>query len=117
MHTERPRGPTPIVPATVLIRGHRRPGHRGYVYRGRKFPKLVGTYVFGDWETRRIWGVAVDGDSVGPKHEIMDPTVRIVDFGEDNAGELYLLDYDAGTYPLHWPRTTPRSTNIPSRGA
>jgi uncharacterized repeat protein (TIGR03806 family) len=108
VHTERPRGPTPIVPATVLIphtEGASVTG--GYVYRGLKFPKLVGTYVFGDWETRRIWGVAVDGDSVGSKHEIMDPTVRIVDFGEDNSGELYLLDYDAGTIHTLVPNDAP----------
>jgi putative heme-binding domain-containing protein len=98
VHTERPRGPTPIVPPTVEIphtEGASVTG--GYVYRGKKFPKLVGTYVFGDWETRRIWGVNAEGDDSGPKREIMDPTVRVVDFGEDNDGELYLLDYDAGT--------------------
>ena len=103
VHTERPRGPTAIVPPTVAIphtEGASVTG--GYVYRGKKFPKLVGTYVFGDWETRRIWGVDADaetpdGETARPKREIMDPTVRIVDFAEDNAGELYLLDYDDGT--------------------
>ena len=103
VHTERPRGPTAIVPPTVAIphtEGASVTG--GYVYRGKKFPKLAGTYVFGDWETRRIWGVDADGQASAtetglPKREIMDPTVRIVDFAEDNAGELYLLDYDAGT--------------------
>ena len=108
VHTERPRGPTPIVPATVPIphtEGASVTG--GYVYRGRRFPKLVGTYVFGDWETRRIWGVAVDGDVVGPKREIIDATVRIVDFGEDNSGELYLLDYDAGTIHTLAPNDAP----------
>ncbi len=98
VHTERPRGPTAIVPPTVAIphtEGASVTG--GYVYRGKKFPKLVGTYVFGDWETRRIWGVDADVETIGPKREIMDPTVRIVDFAEDNAGELYLLDYDDGT--------------------
>jgi len=98
VHTERPRGPTPIVPATVEIphtEGASVTG--GYVYRGKKFPKLVGTYIFGDWETRRIWGIDADGESVGKKREVIDPTVRVVDFGEDNDGELYLLDYDAGT--------------------
>ncbi len=103
VHTERPRGPTPIVPPTVAIphtEGASVTG--GYVYRGKKFPKLVGTYVFGDWETRRIWGVDASATKPGSetgliKREIMDPTVRVVDFAEDNAGELYLLDYDAGT--------------------
>ncbi len=98
VHTERPRGPTPIVAPTLEIphtEGASVTG--GFVYRGKKFPKLLGTYVFGDWETRRIWGVTVDGENLGPRVEIMDPTVRIVDFAEDNDGELYLLDYDDGT--------------------
>jgi uncharacterized repeat protein (TIGR03806 family) len=108
VHTERPRGPTPIVPPTVPIphtEGASVTG--GYVYRGKKFPELVGTYVFGDWETRRIWGVSADAETVGPKREIMDPTVRVVDFGEDNAGELYLLDYDAGTIHTLAPNEKP----------
>lgn len=98
VHTERPRGPTPIVPPTVDIphtEGASVTG--GYVYRGKKFPELVGTYIFGDWETRRIWGVNADASEPGPKREIMDPTVRVVDFGENQNGEIYLLDYDAGT--------------------
>jgi len=98
VHTERPRGPTPIVRPTIEIPhtdGASVTG--GFVYRGKKFPQLVGTYVFGDWETRRIWGATVEGEKVGPRVEIMDPTVRIVDFAEDKEGELYLLDYDDGT--------------------
>ena len=103
VHTERRRGPTPIVPPTVEIPhtdGASITG--GFVYRGKKFPELVGTYVFGDWETRRIWGVTVDGvtvdgDTVGERKDVLEPTVRIVGFSEDNDGELYLLDYDDGT--------------------
>jgi putative heme-binding domain-containing protein len=98
IHTERPRGPTPIVPPAVDIphtEGASVTG--GYVYRGKKFPELAGTYIFGDWETRRIWGVNADASEPGAKREIMDPTVRVVDFGEDQDGEIYLLDYDAGT--------------------
>ncbi|MSR57959.1 MAG: c-type cytochrome [Planctomycetaceae bacterium] len=98
VYTERKRGPTPIVPPTVEIphtEGVSVTG--GFVYRGKKFPELLGSYVFGDWETRRIWGVTVDGTEVGPRRELMDPSVRVVDFAEDNSGELALLDYDAGT--------------------
>lgn len=98
VHAERQRGPAPIVPPTIEIPhtdGASVTG--GFVYRGKKFPKLVGTYVFGDWETRRIWGVQVDGPQLGERREILEPTVRIVDFAEDNDGELYLLDYDDGS--------------------
>jgi putative heme-binding domain-containing protein len=98
VHPERQRGPTPIVPPTVEIPhtdGASVTG--GFVYRGKKFPELAGTYLFGDWETRRIWGVDADAKAVGPRREIVEPSVRIVDFSEDQSGELYLLDYDAGS--------------------
>ena len=98
VHTERKRGPTPIVPPAVAIPhtdGASVTG--GFVYRGKKFPELVGTYIFGDWETRRIWGVTRDGDKISPMKELVEPTVRIVGFAEDHDGELYLLDYDDGS--------------------
>lgn len=100
VHSERQRGPTPIVPPVAIVPhtdGASITG--GFVYRGRKFPELDGTYIFGDWETRRIWGVkpGVPSQRIGQPHELVDPTVRIVGFSEDNVGELYLLDYDTGT--------------------
>ncbi|HEY2415141.1 MAG TPA: PQQ-dependent sugar dehydrogenase [Pirellulaceae bacterium] len=69
----------------------------GYVYRGHKLPELVGAYIFGDWETRRLWAARFDGDRVIEMPEITRPQVRIVAFGEDNDGELYFLDHDLGT--------------------
>ncbi len=97
VHAERQRGPTPIVPPTVEIphtEGASITG--GFVYRGQKFPELQGMYIFGDWETRRIWGVPVEQGGVGERREVLEPTVRVVDFAEDHQGELYLLDYDNG---------------------
>lgn len=97
VNTEWSRGPTPITAPTVEIPhtdGASITG--GYVYRGKKFPELIGKYIFGDWETRRVWAVKAEGDP-GPHEDICDPSVRIIDFGEDNDGELYLLDYDDGT--------------------
>ncbi len=91
-------GPTPIRPPLIelphtiaaSITG-------GYVYRGKKFPELVGAYIFGDWETRRIWAARVEGDRVKEMPEIVKPSVRPSAFGEDNAGEIYFCDYDNGS--------------------
>ncbi len=97
VHIEGKRGPTPIVPATMEIphtEGASITG--GFVYRGKQHPELIGSYVFGDWETRRIWGAKVTDGKLGERVELIDPTVRIVDFAEDRAGELYLLDYEDG---------------------
>lgn len=90
--------PTPITPALIAL-PHTLAASvtGGYVYRGRKFPELVGAYIFGDWETRRLWAARFEGDRVIEMPEITRPLVRIVAFGEDNDGELYFLDHDLGT--------------------
>jgi putative heme-binding domain-containing protein len=91
-------GPTPIQPALIEL------SHTiacsvtgGYVYRGEKFPELKGAYIFGDWETRRLWAARFEGDRTVEMPEITAASVRVSAFGEDNDGELYLLDYDHGT--------------------
>jgi putative heme-binding domain-containing protein len=91
-------GPTPILPPLIAL------PHTiscsvtgGRVYRGKKFPDLRGAYVFGDWETRRLWAGRFEGDRATEMPEIARPSVRIVAFGEDRDGELYFLDYDGGT--------------------
>jgi uncharacterized repeat protein (TIGR03806 family) len=98
VHTERRPGPTPIVPAVAEIphtEGASITG--GFVYRGKRLPELKGHYIFGDWETRRFWGIPVDGEKFGQRRELVEPSVRIVGFAECNDGELLLLDHDSGT--------------------
>ncbi len=91
-------GPTPILPALIeLPHAIACSVTGGRVYRGRKFPELRGAYVFGDWETRRLWAARFEGDRTKEMPEIARPSVRIVAFGEDKDGELYFLDYDGGT--------------------
>jgi hypothetical protein len=91
-------GPTPIQPALIEL------PHTiacsvsgGLVYRGSKFPELQGAYVFGDWETRRLWAARFEGDRTKEMPEIARPSVRFVAFSENHAGELYFLDQDLGT--------------------
>ncbi len=91
-------GPTPIRPALIEL------PHTiacsvtgGRVYHGKRFPELRGAYLFGDWETRRLWAARFEGDRTKEMSEITRPSVRIVAFGEDRDGELYFLDYDGGT--------------------
>lgn len=92
-----PPGPAPIRPPTIeLPHTIAASVTGGYVYRGKKFPELVGAYVFGDWETRRIWAARFDGDQLREMPEIVKPSVRVVAFGEDHAGELYFADHDSG---------------------
>ncbi|MFO0819715.1 MAG: PQQ-dependent sugar dehydrogenase [Pirellulales bacterium] len=97
IHTADGTGPSPIrpplleLPHTIAasITG-------GFVYRGKRFPELVGAYVFGDWEFRRLWAARFKDGRLESLTEITRPSVRVVSFGEDEDGELLYLDYDTG---------------------
>lgn len=64
----------------------------GYVYRGSRVPDLAGVYLFGDFCSGRIWGLA-DGGLNGPV-ELLDTPYNIAGFAQDNAGEVYVLHLD-----------------------
>jgi putative heme-binding domain-containing protein len=97
-------GPHPITPP-VLALPHTAAASitGGFIYRGKKFPELQGKYVFGDWETHRLWSLVPPGrgDAAEARPlELTDltaPSIRIIDFGQDHDGELVIMDYDAGT--------------------
>jgi glucose/arabinose dehydrogenase len=68
----------------------------GYVYRGKAFPALEGVYLFGDYCSGRIWGLAPGGDGTWQVAELIQSGVQISSFGEDEAGEIYVLDMREG---------------------
>ncbi len=63
----------------------------GYVYRGTRYPHLVGTYLFADFCSGRIWGLRVE-EGRWRVAELLDTDYNIASFGEDEAGELYVVD-------------------------
>jgi putative heme-binding domain-containing protein len=89
------RGPTPIIPPTIQF-PHTEAASitGGYVYRGKRLPELVGSYICGDWVTRKLWATRFDGERIASHREIAQGTQRVVAFGEAKDGELYFLDYD-----------------------
>jgi hypothetical protein len=67
----------------------------GYVYRGSNVA-LQGTYLYGDFCSGRIWGLRNNG-LVWINSLLLDSTIQISTFGEDQAGEVYVADYTTGT--------------------
>ena len=59
----------------------------GYVYRGSKGTLPSGTYLFGDYCTGEIFKWDGVAQSV-----LFDTTMLITGFGEDEAGEIYVID-------------------------
>lgn len=69
----------------------------GYVYRGSRYPALRGFYLYGDFGTGNLWAVQRQGS--GWDNRLVLATGRLISsFGEDEAGELYLADYNGGIY-------------------
>ncbi|HKQ39588.1 MAG TPA: PQQ-dependent sugar dehydrogenase, partial [Verrucomicrobiae bacterium] len=98
-HVVRPgskRGPTPILPP-VVEHPHSEAASitGGYIYRGRQLTELQKAYIYGDYETGKIWEWRE-----GKSREIADTPFKIITFAEDHAGELYFVDYGGGTYRL-----------------
>jgi uncharacterized repeat protein (TIGR03806 family) len=104
---ERKRGPTPILPPVVE---HPHSDFRsligGYVYRGTRLPELAGMYIYGDFDTGRIWGLRHDGKKVTWHKELTKTRQRIVTFGQDEAGEVYHVDFVGGQ--IHRLITAPK---------
>ena len=68
----------------------------GYVYRGRRVPSLVGTYVYGDYCSGEIFGFV----SGAPPRVLLNTGLSIASFGEDRAGELYVVDLKGTVHRL-----------------
>lgn len=80
----------------------------GYRYRGAKLPTLYGTYFYGDWCTGRIWA-ADEVDGRLSASVVADTDLAIVSFGEDDDGELYVVDYRGAVFALTAPAFRKRS--------
>ena len=72
----------------------------GYVYRGVAYPSLTGAYFYGDYCFGRIWALSRDADGAWASHLMLETGLNISSFGEDEAGEMYVLDLNGGVYRL-----------------
>lgn len=70
----------------------------GYVYRGSQIAALIGTYLYADYCTGTIWGIRNQPDGTWEQAEILQTDHSISSFGQDQTGELYLLDHQGGVY-------------------
>ncbi|WP_240550117.1 PQQ-dependent sugar dehydrogenase [Candidatus Roseilinea sp. NK_OTU-006] len=72
----------------------------GYVYRGSALPSLVGAYIYGDFCSGRIWTLRPNGNGAWQNDVLFSTPYNISSFGEDEAGELYVLDHNGAVYKL-----------------
>ena len=72
----------------------------GFVYRGPRLARLAGVYIYGDFVSRRIWGLKYEQGQVIENELIAVSPTSIASFGEDEAGEVYVVGLDGRIYVL-----------------
>jgi glucose/arabinose dehydrogenase len=72
----------------------------GYVYRGTAVPAAGGRYFYGDYGSGNVWSLRLqNGRAAGLRREPFR-VPSLSSFGEDSAGELYLVSLDGTIYRL-----------------
>lgn len=75
----------------------------GYVYRGAALPELSGRYLFGDFCSGFVRSFRLEGGAatdVRDHTSDLGPIGGLASFGEDGAGELYILDIEGVVYRI-----------------
>ncbi len=87
----------------------------GYVYRGQRLPDLRGVYLYADFCSGRIWGLRYDGERVTEQAQLARAEFQVPSFGEDEAGEVYVLGFDGGIYRFGRERGSDTPPPTPTR--
>jgi len=87
----------------------------GYVYRGTRSTFPMGAYIYGDLCTGEILHLfpAAGG---GTQSVVLDTTLSISSFGEDESGEIYVVDLNGAVHRLIGETGTTDATNESNDG-
>jgi len=110
---DRPRGPTPIVPPLIEHpHSEARSVTGGEVWDAAAPGDLHGSYVYGDYDTGKIWSVQLIDGKPTPPRQLADTQFRVVAFAKNTAGEVLVVDHVTGTIQKLVPAPPP-ATDAP----
>ncbi len=72
----------------------------GFRYRGAAWPQWTGMYFYGDFCSGKLWMAEQDSTGAWLTRGPQNSGRNIVSFGEDDDGELYLVDYQGTIYKM-----------------
>ena len=93
-------GETHVPPVFAYARKYGPSVTGGYVYRADPKSSFYGVYIFGDYESRRIWGLTQENRVLKKIRQIGTAPERVVSFGQDESGELYVVGYEGTIYKI-----------------
>jgi putative heme-binding domain-containing protein len=92
----------------------------GFVYRGRRNASYEGAYVFGDFDSRRIWALKQAGRKLLMVRQIGESPQKIASFGVDTDGELLVVGYEGTIFRVLLDQSSfgpdPRKTRVTLAG-
>ncbi len=72
----------------------------GHVYRGDKKSSFYGVYLFGDYTSKRIFGMTQENGALKTVRQIGSIPQGLVSFGIDEAGTIYAVGFEGMIYQL-----------------
>ncbi len=112
-----PKGPTPrLDPIAEHPHSEARSITGGFVSHSSRLPALQSRYLYGDYVTGRVWSLPQDAAPLSEPELVAETPIQIICFGQDDAGEVYAVDYVSGT--IHRFIDNPergRSSTFPQR--
>jgi putative heme-binding domain-containing protein len=96
----RKKGATYVLPVFAYGRKFGVSVTGGYVYRRQRESSFYGVYILGDYQSQRIWGLTQENRGLKKIRQIGTAPQRIVSFGRDEQGELYLVGYEGTIYKM-----------------
>ncbi len=81
----------------------------GYVYRGGQYPEFDGLYIYADYCTGTFWTLRPEYKPA----ELFDTILNVSSFGEDEAGEIYVVNFVGDVYKLVAINNNPQTNNWP----
>ena len=70
------------------------------MYRGDRISSLRGYYIYGDYCSGNIWALGYHDGAVTQNVLLAESGLSITAFGEDLAGNLFILSREGGVYTL-----------------
>ncbi|MBI1276696.1 MAG: hypothetical protein GC179_01075 [Anaerolineaceae bacterium] len=83
----------------------------GYVYRGAIMPALQGFYLYADYCNGNMW-TAFRSNNTWQSVRFLTPGFSVSSFGEDQAGELYVVDYSGKVWRIDPVVAAPTNTPV-----
>ncbi|MEW6159637.1 MAG: PQQ-dependent sugar dehydrogenase, partial [Verrucomicrobiota bacterium] len=77
----------------------------GYVYRADQNSSFYGVYIFGDYTSKRIWGLKQKDRQLTAIRQIGASPQYIASFALDDRGEIYVVGYEGMIYKLDFSQS------------